>query len=38
MLTHIKIRNFKCFNDVDVELGKSVVLIGPNHSGPTILF
>jgi len=35
MLTHIKIRNFKCFNDVDVELGKSVVLIGPNNSGKT---
>jgi ABC-type lipoprotein export system ATPase subunit len=35
MLTRIKIRNFKKLNDVDVELGKSVVLIGPNNSGKT---
>lgn len=33
MLTRIRIRNFKCFDDVDVELGKAVVLIGPNNSG-----
>lgn len=35
MLTRIKIRNFKRFDDVDVELGKTVVLIGPNNSGKT---
>lgn len=35
MLTRIKIRNFKRFDDVDVELGKAVVLIGPNNSGKT---
>ena len=35
MLTRIKIRNFKKLDDVDVELGKSVVLIGPNNSGKT---
>lgn len=35
MLTSIKIRNFKRFSDVDVELDKAVVLIGPNNSGKT---
>ncbi len=35
MLTRIKIRNFKRFDDVNVELGKAVVLIGPNNSGKT---
>lgn len=35
MLTHIRIRNFKRFDDVDIELGKAVVLIGPNNSGKT---
>jgi len=35
MLTKIRIRNFKKFDDVDIELGKSVVLIGPNNSGKT---
>ncbi|MBI2413598.1 MAG: AAA family ATPase [Deltaproteobacteria bacterium] len=35
MLTRIKIRNFKRFEDVDIELGKAVVLIGPNNSGKT---
>jgi ABC-type hemin transport system ATPase subunit len=35
MLTGIKIRNFKRFDDVDIELGKAVVLIGPNNSGKT---
>jgi len=35
MLTRIKVRNFKKLNDVDVELGKTVVLIGPNNSGKT---
>ena len=35
MLTQIQIRNFKKFDDVEFELGKSVVLIGPNNSGKT---
>ena len=35
MLTRIRIRNFKRFDNVDVELGKAVVLIGPNNSGKT---
>lgn len=35
MLSRIHIRNFKRFDDVDVELGKTVVLIGPNNSGKT---
>ena len=35
MLTHIKIRNFKRFDDVDIALDKAVVLIGPNNSGKT---
>lgn len=35
MLTSIKIRNFKRFSEVEVELDKAVVLIGPNNSGKT---
>jgi len=35
MLTRIKIKNFKKLGNVDIELGKSVVLIGPNNSGKT---
>ena len=35
MLTRITIRNFKCFEEIDFELGKAVVLIGPNNSGKT---
>ena len=35
MLTRLRIRNFKRFNSVDIELGKAVVLIGPNNSGKT---
>lgn len=35
MLTNIKIRNFKLFDEVEFELGKTVVLIGPNNSGKT---
>lgn len=33
MLTRIIIKNFKRFDEVDVEFGKNVVLIGPNNSG-----
>jgi len=35
MLTSVKIRNFKCFQEVEVELGNTVVFIGPNNSGKT---
>lgn len=35
MLTKITIRNFKCFNDVEVDLANPVVFIGPNNSGKT---
>ncbi|MCI0693948.1 AAA family ATPase [candidate division KSB1 bacterium] len=35
MLTRIHIKNFKRFDDVDIDLGKTVVLIGPNNSGKT---
>src|SRR3990170_3874362 len=35
MLTRLQVRNFKRFDDLDVELGKSVVFIGPNNSGKT---
>ena len=35
MLTRVRIKNFKRFADVDFELGRAVVLIGPNNSGKT---
>jgi ABC-type transport system involved in cytochrome c biogenesis ATPase subunit len=35
VLTRLKVRNFKRFDDVEIELGKAVVLIGPNNSGKT---
>ncbi|MGB9624332.1 MAG: ATP-dependent nuclease [Phycisphaerae bacterium] len=35
MLTRLRVRNFKRFGDLDIELGKAVVLIGPNNSGKT---
>ncbi len=35
MLTRLRVRNFKRFDNVDIELGKAVVLIGPNNSGKT---
>ncbi len=35
MLTRLKVRNFKKFDDVDIELGNAVVFIGPNNSGKT---
>ena len=38
MLTRLRIRNFKQFDDVDIELAKAVVLIGPNNSGKTTAF
>ena len=35
MLTKLKVRNFKCFEEVEIALGNPVVLIGPNNSGKT---
>ena len=35
MLTRLRIKNFKRFGEADVELGQSVVFIGPNNSGKT---
>ena len=35
MLTKMHIRNFKVLRDVEIDLGKSVVLVGPNNSGKT---
>ncbi len=35
MLTKLIIRNFKCFGEVEIELGSPVVFIGPNNSGKT---
>lgn len=35
MLTKLTIRNFKRFDDVEIELDNPVVFIGPNNSGKT---
>ncbi len=35
MLTRLTLRNFKRFDDVEIELGSPVVFIGPNNSGKT---
>jgi energy-coupling factor transporter ATP-binding protein EcfA2 len=35
MLTRLRIRNFKLFEDVEIELGERVVFVGPNNSGKT---
>lgn len=35
MLTSISIKNFKCLDDVKIELGNAVVFVGPNNSGKT---
>ena len=35
MLTRLKIRKFKRFDEVDIELGSPVAFIGPNNSGKT---
>lgn len=35
MLTRLTVRNFKRFEDVQVDLSTSVVFIGPNNSGKT---
>ena len=35
MLTRLRVRNFKMFEELDIELGDRVVFIGPNNSGKT---
>ncbi len=35
MLTRLAIRNFKRFDEVEIELGNPAVFIGPNNSGKT---
>lgn len=35
MLTRLRIRNFKRLVEADIELGESVVLVGPNNAGKT---
>ena len=35
MLTRLTVRNFKLFEQVDLDLGPVVVLIGPNNAGKT---
>jgi len=37
MITSMHIKNFKCFKDFDIELGKFNVLVGPNGSGKSSL-
>jgi hypothetical protein len=35
MLTSFRVKNFKRLGDVEIELGKAVVFVGPNNSGKT---
>jgi len=35
VLTKLTIKNFKRFDEVEIELGNPVVFIGPNNSGKT---
>jgi energy-coupling factor transporter ATP-binding protein EcfA2 len=35
MLTRLKVRNFKTLDEIDIEIGQTVVFIGPNNSGKT---
>ncbi len=35
MLTKLTVRNFKLFDEVEIELGERVVFIGPNNAGKT---
>jgi len=38
MLTRLIVRNFKLFEQVEIELGNPVVFVGPNNSGKTTAF
>jgi hypothetical protein len=35
MLTRLVIRNFKLFEDVEIELAQNVIFVGPNNTGKT---
>jgi len=35
VLTSLRVKNFKRLEDVEIELGQTVVLVGPNNSGKT---
>jgi len=35
MLTSLLVRNFKTFGEAEIELGQTVVFVGPNNSGKT---
>jgi len=35
VLTNLRVRNFKRLKNVEIELGKTVVFVGPNNSGKT---
>ena len=35
MLTRLAVRNFKLFEEIELDLGQQVVLIGPNNAGKT---
>ncbi|MCZ0943811.1 MAG: AAA family ATPase [Gammaproteobacteria bacterium] len=35
MLTKLIVRNFKLFDEIEVELGQQVVFVGPNNAGKT---
>ena len=35
MLTRLAVRNFKLFDEIELDLGQQVVLIGPNNAGKT---
>jgi predicted ATPase len=35
VLTSLRVKNFKRLDDVEIELGKTVVFVGPNNSGKT---
>ena len=35
VLTSLRVKNFKRLKDVEIELGKTVVFVGPNNSGKT---
>ena len=38
MLTRLAVRNFKLFEEIELDLGQQVVLTGPNNSGKTTVF
>ena len=35
MLTRLAVRNFKLFEEIELDLGQQVILIGPNNAGKT---